>query len=234
MIFAAFSKALGQMGDPRFRRVLILGLGLTLALLFAVYAVVLFAVSWATGDTATLPLIGEVTWLDDMLGWGSLLVMMGLSVFLMVPVASAIISLFLDRVAEAVEARHYPHLPPVPPMPWSDALRDSAGFLSVLIGANLLAIALYVMLPFGAFAIFWGLNGYLLGREYFQVAAMRRLGRAGARDLRRRHSLTVWGAGVLMAIPLSVPVVNLLIPILGAATFTHLVHALRSDPAQSA
>ena len=233
MILTAFSKAVGQMGDPRFRRVLMLGLALTFALLFAVYVAVLMLVSWLAGDSATLPLIGEVTWLDDILGWGSLLVMMGLSVFLMVPVASAMTSLFLDRVAEAVEDRHYPQLPPVPPMPWADALRDSLSFMGVLIGANVLAIALYVALPFGAFAIFWGLNGYLLGREYFQVAAMRRLGRTGARELRKRHAMRIWVAGVLMAIPLSVPLINLLIPILGAATFTHLVHALRPDPARS-
>ncbi|MFD0858585.1 EI24 domain-containing protein [Roseovarius aquimarinus] len=234
MILTAFSKALGQMGDPRFRRVLLLGLALTVALLFAAYALVFGLVSWAAGDTMTLPLVGEVTWVDDLLGWSSLIAMLVMSIFLMVPVASAIISLFLDDVAAAVEARHYPQLPPVTPMGWLEALRDSVGFLGVLIGANLLAIVLYIALPFGAFAIFWGLNGYLLGREYFQLAAMRRLGRAGARDLRRRHWLRIWGAGVLMAIPLSVPLVNLLIPILGAATFTHLVHALRPDPGRSA
>ncbi|MFX0540683.1 EI24 domain-containing protein [Roseovarius sp. S4756] len=233
MIFTCFSKALSQMGDPRFRRVLILGVALTVALLFAVYALVLILISWLTGDVVTLPLIGEVRWVDDLLGWSSLLAMIVMSIFLMVPVASAITSFFLDDVAAAVEARHYPALPEVKPMGWMDALRDTAGFLGVLIVANILALILYIALPFGAFAIFWGLNGYLLGREYFQLAAMRRLGRAGAQDLRRRHWLRIWGAGVLMAIPLSVPLVNLLIPILGAATFTHLVHALRPDPVRT-
>jgi len=229
MILAAFAKALGQMGDPRFRRVLVMGIALTVALLFAVYVIVLLGISWLTGDGVTLPLVGEVQWLDDLLGWSSLVAMLIMSIFLMVPVASAITSLFLDDVAAAVEARHYPNLPPVPAMSWTDAARDTAGFLGILIGANLLALILYIALPFGAFAIFWELNGYLLGREYFQLAAMRRLGRAGARDLHRRHWLRIWGAGVLMAIPLSVPLVNLVIPILGAATFTHLVHALRPD-----
>lgn len=226
MIFASFAKALSQMGDPRFRRVLLIGVALTIALLFVVYAVVLLLISWLTGDVVNLPLIGEVRWLNDLLGWASLLAMMVMSVFLMVPVASAITSFFLDDVAAAVEARHYPDLPPVAPMPWMETLRDTLGFLGVLIGANLLALVLYITLPFAAFAIFWALNGYLLGREYFQLAAMRRFGRAGARELLRRHWLTVWGAGVLMAMPLSVPLINLFIPILGAATFTHLVHAL--------
>ncbi|WP_324755261.1 EI24 domain-containing protein [Roseovarius sp. Pro17] len=227
MIFSSFTKALSQMGDPRFRRVLILGVALTVALLFAVYAIVLLMISWLTGEAVSLPWVGEVRWLDDLLGWTSLVAMMVMSIFLMVPVATAITGLFLDDVAAAVEARHYPDLPPVPRMPWMDTIRDTLGFLGVLIGANLLALILYIALPFGAFAIFWALNGFLLGREYFQLAAMRRLGRAGARDLRRRHWLRIWGAGVLMAIPLSIPLVNLVIPILGAATFTHLVHALR-------
>lgn len=233
MIFSSFSKALSQIGDPRFRRVLVLGLVLTVALLFAVYAVVLFAISWLTGDAMTLPFVGEVHWVDDLLGWSSLLLMLIMSIFLMVPVASAITSFFLEDVAAAVEARYYPNLPPVPRLPWMDVLRDTAAFLGVLIGANLLALLLYVLLPFAALGIFWGLNGFLLGREYFQLAAMRRLGRAGARALRRRHWLRIWLAGVLMAIPLSVPLLNLIIPILGAATFTHLVHALGSNPARS-
>ena len=58
------------------------------------------------------------------------------------------------------------------------------------------------------------------------LAAMRRVGRAGAKELRRAHTGTIWLAGTLMAIPLSIPLVNLLIPIIGAATFTHLYHNL--------
>lgn len=222
------------MGDPRFRRVLILGVALTLALLFAVYALVLLGIQWLTGDSVTLPLVGEVHWLDDLLGWTSLIAMLAMSVVLMVPVASAITSVFLDDVAAAVEARHYPGLPPVPHVGWMDALRDTLGFLGVMIGANAVALILYITLPFGALIIFWGLNGYLLGREYFQLAAMRRLGRAGARALGRRHWLTIWAAGVLMAMPLSLPLVNLIIPVLGAATFTHLVQSLGPVPARSA
>ncbi|PVA11265.1 hypothetical protein DC366_05835 [Pelagivirga sediminicola] len=234
MIFSAFAKAMAQMGDPRFRRVLFLGIALTVALLFAAYAAVLMLISWLTGDVVVLPLVGEVRWLDDLLGWSSLIAMMVMSVFLMVPVASAITSLFLDDVAEAVEARYYPDLPPVPRLPWMDVLRDTAAFLGVLIGANLVALMLYGLLPFAALGIFGALNGFLLGREYFQMAAMRRLGRVGARELRKRHWARIWVAGTLMAMPLSVPILNLIIPILGAATFTHLVHALRSGRARIA
>lgn len=229
MILGAFFKALGQIGDPRFRRVLGLGLLLTIALLFGAYAGFLALIEAFVGPEATLPLIGEVQWVDDLLRWSSLLVMILLSTFLMVPVASVITSMFLDDVAQAVEDRHYPHLPPVPRVPFFDGLRDSVNFLGVLILANLLALILYALFAPVAVFIFWGMNGFLLGREYFTLAAMRRVGRERARELRAQFSGTIWLAGVLMAVPLSVPLINLVIPILGAATFTHVFHALVPD-----
>ncbi len=226
MIFSAFFKALAQMGDPRFRRVLLLGIGLTFALLVAAYAGFLWLIATFVDDTATLPVLGEVRWLDDLLSFSSFIFMMVLSVFLMVPVASAITSMFLDEVAQAVEDKHYPHLPKVDPVPFGDALRDTINFLGVLIGANLLAFILYAFFAPAALFIFWALNGFLLGREYFTLAAMRRLGRQGARELRSKNAGTIWAAGTLMAMPLSIPVVNLLIPILGAATFTHIFNMI--------
>lgn len=226
MILTSFFKSLAQLPDPRFRRVLLLGIGLTIALLVAAYAGVLWLIQSWSGDGFSLPFIGEVTWLGDLLGWGSLGLMIVLSVFIMVPVASAITSLFLDDVAQAVEDLHYPQLPPVPRTSMSEALRDTVNFLGVLIAANTLALFLYVLLPFLVVPIFFGLNGYLLGREYFQIAAMRRIGRVEAKILRKKYRGTVWIAGCLMAVPLTIPLVNLLIPILGAATFTHLYHRI--------
>ncbi|MCE8512967.1 EI24 domain-containing protein [Ruegeria pomeroyi] len=226
IIVNAFLAALGQIGDPRFRKVLGLGVGLTLALLVAVYALFLWLIQWLVGPEVTLPVLGEVTWVGGLLSVSSLIFMLVLSVFLMVPVASAITSMFLDEVAQAVEDRHYPHLPAVAKVPFGEALKDTVNFLGVLIAANLAAFVLYAMFaPFALF-IFWGLNGFLLGREYFTLAAMRRVGRAEARRLRSKHLMAIWLAGALMAIPLSVPLVNLLIPILGAATFTHIFHAV--------
>ena len=228
VIPAAFSLTIGQLGDPRFRRVLFIGVGLTFALLVAVTAGFLLLVNWLLGPEASLPLIGPVTWVNDLATVTGFLVMLVLSVFLMVPVASAITSLFLDDVAQAVEDRHYPALPPVGHQGIGEAVKDSVAFLGVLIVANLLALVLYVIFaPFALF-IFWGLNGFLLGREYYTLAAMRRVGREEAARLRRRHMGTIWMAGVLMAMPLSIPLVNLVIPILGAATFTHIFHKLQA------
>lgn len=226
MILSDFLKALGQLGDRRFRRVLALGLALTVALLVAVYAAFLAFLQAFTPETVDIPLVGPVGGIDTLLSWGSLLFMIGLSIFLMVPVAALFTGLFLDEVAQAVEDRHYPHLPPVPRLPLWDALVDSLNFFGVLIAVNAVAIVLAAFAGPFVPVVFWALNGFLLGREYFTLAAMRRVGRQGAKALRARHPLTIWLAGVLMAAPLSVPLVNLVIPILGAATFTHLFHRL--------
>jgi uncharacterized protein involved in cysteine biosynthesis len=209
--------------------VLLLGIGLALVLLIAVTAGFVWLVGAWAGEDMALPWIGEVRWLDDLLGWGSVVLMLVLSVFLMVPVASAITSMFLDPVAQAVEDVHYPTLPAATPVPFLDGLRDTVGFLGVMLLANIVALVLYLT-PLAPF-VFWGLNGFLLGREYFTLAAMRRVGRSNAIALRKRNFVTIWGAGILMAIPLSVPILNLVIPILGAATFTHLFHLLQArDP----
>ncbi|MEO0402634.1 MAG: EI24 domain-containing protein [Pseudomonadota bacterium] len=231
MILASFFAALGQIGDPRFRRVLFLGIALTIALLIAAITGLVWLIGSLTADSVNLPWIGEITWLDDIISWGSFFLFFGLSIFLMMPVASAITSMFLDEVAQAVEDRHYPHLPRADSVPIGDAIVDTINFLGVLIGANLLALILYVLFPPTAIFIFWGLNGFLLGREYFTLAAMRRVGRTQAKALRRAHSGTIWIAGTLMAIPLSIPLINLLIPIIGAATFTHLFHRLTAAQA---
>ncbi|KNG93616.1 EI24 domain-containing protein [Pseudaestuariivita atlantica] len=226
MILGAFFRALGQVGDPAFRRVLFIGIGLTIALLIAACTGFIQIMGWLLADGTGIEWIDNAAWIGDLATWGTVFLFLGLSVFLMVPVASAITSMFLDEVARAVEAKHYPHLPPAPRVPFWDSVRDTVNFLGILIAANVVALVLYVFLPFAAIFIFWGLNGFLLGREYFTLAAMRRLGREGARAARRENAGTIWLAGTLMAIPLTVPLLNLVIPILGAATFTHIFHAV--------
>ncbi|MEP1610399.1 MAG: EI24 domain-containing protein [Roseobacter sp.] len=226
MIFSCFFAALSQITDPRFRKVLLTGIGLTLLLLIGASAGFVWVMNGLIGDDASLPLIGEVTWLNDLVSWGAAIVVAILSTFLMIPVASAITSLFLDTVAQAVEDEHFPKLGPAHTMPLTDALRDTFSFLGVLIFANIFALVLYLIFSFAAPLIFWGLNGFLLGREYFTLAATRRVGRQEAKTLRSRHMLKIWAAGFFMAIPLSIPILNLIIPILGAATFTHLFHRL--------
>ncbi|WP_162232880.1 EI24 domain-containing protein [Cypionkella psychrotolerans] len=225
-MFSDFAKALSQLGDGRFLRVMLLGVALAAALLTGAYAALLWLIETFTPGSIDIPFVGPVGGLDTLLSWGSILLMVVLSVFLMIPVASAFSGLFLEDVAQAVEDRHYPSLPAPERQNLGDTLIDTANFIGLLLALNTGALLLY---PFaGPFSplLFWGMNGYLLGREYFTLVATRRLGRDGARAMRRAYSLRIWAAGVLMAAPLSIPLINLAIPVLGVATFTHMFHRL--------
>jgi CysZ protein len=229
MIWDAFGKAVAQLGDPRFLRVLVLGVVLTIGLLLAVYLGFVWLLARFGPDTITLPWVGPVGGIDTLIGIGGAIVMIVASIFLMVPVASAFSGIFLDSVAGAVEARHYPGLPAGNALPLTDTLISSFNFFFLLVFVNICGLIVFIWTgPLAPF-LFWAMNGYLLGREYFTLAAERRIGRVAAVALRKRHGATVWLAGILMAAPLSIPVVNLLIPVLGAATFTHLFHALNAS-----
>lgn len=229
MIFADIAKAIGQMGDAQFRRVFFLGIGLTIALLIAGYSAFLWFLYAVDPSSWDLPFLGPNATFGGLFTLGSFTLLLLFSIFLMIPVASAITSMFLDDVADAVEARHYPHLVPAPRVTFAEALRDTLSFLAVLIFVNIIALMLLPFYWFMAPLVFYAINGFLLGREYFTVAAMRREGRVRANALRRQHRMKIWGAGILMAIPLTIPVMNLLIPILGAATFTHMYHRIKTD-----
>lgn len=226
LIPRAFLAALGQIRDPRFRTVLAKGLLLTILFLFMFYVAVLCALLWVLPDVIALPWLGEISVPRQFVSLGSFLVMAVLSTFLMVPVAAAFTGIFLDDVADAVEARHYSMLSPAPRIGLMDGLRESIGFLGIVLVANLVALVLYFT-PLSPL-VFFGLNGFLLGREYFRVIAVRRLGRRDAGSLFRQHLPVIWITGALMAMLLTVPLFNLLIPVLGAATFTHIYHELAS------
>ena len=220
-----FTKALAQLPDSRFRRVLLLGVGLTILLLAGLTIVLAWVAGLFIPETVTL-LGMDITWLDNVASWATVVLMLVLSVVLMVPVAAAFTGIFLDDVAEAVEEKHFPGLPEVGHIPVLDTLRDSLSLILVTIGVNLVALILLFFVGPLAPVLFWAVTGYLLGREFFQMAAMRRVGREAATRLRKRYAGQVWLAGTLMAVPLSVPLVNLLIPVIGAATFTHMYHRL--------
>ncbi len=219
-------RALGQLGDGRFVSVVLLGVGLTLVLLFGLAAAVFWAVGLVVPPVVTLPWLGEIAWGADVLSWAGAGLVLVLSPFLMVPVAGAFTGLFLDRVADAVEARHYPGLPPTPGTPLLTALADALGFLGLVMLANLVALVLYLLVAPLAPMIFWIVNGFLLGREYFTMAALRRMDRRSARALWRRNLGELSLMGGLIALALTVPVVNLLVPVLAAAAFTHAMHRL--------
>ena len=230
MILSDFLKSVAQFDDPKFRRVLWRGMGLTIALLIAACLLVNFGINQLLSSAWAANMIGDQSWLGALINIGGVLFTIALSIWLMVPVTSAIIALFLDEVAQAVEARHYPHLPKQTATKLQDQILVGIRFLGILLLANIGALILSMILPPLAPFVFWATNGYLMGREYFQMAAMRRMPRAQAQELFQRHQGSIWTAGILIAIPMSIPLVGLFIPILGAATFTHQFERLRALP----
>jgi CysZ protein len=224
-VFADFMRAVGQVFDARFTGVLLRSMLLTLGLL----AGLSIGAVWLVGllpESFDLPLIGEVATPFSAARGLALGAMVLLSAFLMFPVAAVFVNLYLDRIVDAVEVRHYPELPPVRPMGLVEALKGGLGFALVVLGVNLVAMIFYLLSGPFAPLVFWAVNGYLFGREYFELVAQRRVERAEMRKLRGRHALRIWFAGTLMAVPLSIPLVNLIVPLIGVATYTHMFHRL--------
>lgn len=214
----AFAKALAQLGDPAFRRVVGWSLGLT-AVVFAG----LWTIVWLV---LTRTAVSELRWIDttvDVLGG---LAAIALTFLLFPGVAAAILSLSADRIIGAVEARHYPQLPPPRDQPLGEQVAMALRFLAVVVVLNLAALPLYLV-PVVNALVFYGLNGYLLGREYFEMVAPRRLETAPRRELWRRRRLGFVLAGAAFAFVSTLPLVNLLAPVIAAAVMTHLVESAR-------
>lgn len=153
---------------------------------------------------------------------------------LLAPVTAIIAGFFLDDVAEVIETRDYPAEPPGTALPLGAAILGSLKFLGIVVLGNLVALAL-LLVPGVNLVAFFLVNGYLLGREFFEFAAMRHRPPAEARLFRAKHASTVLIAGLLIAAFLAVPVVNLLTPLFAAGLMVHLHKALsRRDPAFSA
>lgn len=214
-------KAFGQMPDPAFRKVLLLSLALTAVLLVALGFLAALGIGM-------IPEFGWL-WVNDLVGWIAGFGLVLGSIWLLVPVTSMFIGIFLDQVADAVEAKHYSTDPPARDQPISETLVVALRFTLVMIVANLLVLPLY-LLPVANLAIFYGLNGYLIGREYFEMVAMRHMPPAEARALRKTHSLRVTLAGIVIALPLLIPLVNLLVPLFGAAFMVHVFKRLAGRP----
>ena len=140
---------------------------------------------------------------------------------LIAPVTAIVAGLFLDDAAETVERVAYPQDPPGRAVPVIPALVMSLKFLFVVILGNLFALLLLLIpgINIGAFFI---VNGYLLGREFFEFAAMRFRPEAEAKALRRKYAGTVFLAGLVIAGFLAVPLLNLVTPLFAAAMMVHL------------
>jgi CysZ protein len=213
-VLSAFALAFAQLTDRAFRRPLVIGLLAAVA----IFAALLGLVWWVLTHTHFL----DIGWLEtaiDALGGIAALVL----TFVLYPaVVAAVTSLFLDSAIDAVEHRHYPGLSPPRPVGIGEQVWAALRLLIVAVFLNLLVLPLY-LLPAINLVVFYALNGYILGREYLETVALRRRDGAAVRRLWSDHRMRWVASGALIALFSTIPVVNLVAPLVGAAALTHQV-----------
>jgi len=210
---AALLLALGQIGDPAFRRPLLLGvLCAALALILLIWGAV-EAAAWAAGGP------GWLSWLAQA-GGGALGLLLAWWLFL--PVAAAIAAQLVEPVAAAVERRHYPWLPP--PKGASVAAQIAFG---LRFGLKLLVLQLVMVpmlfIPMAGFTIALVISAYALGAGMVLQTALLRMDMPAARAEWARNRLSGWALGLVLALMALVPLLNLLVPVLGTAASVHLL-----------
>jgi uncharacterized protein involved in cysteine biosynthesis len=235
MLDAAF-KALAQMFTRPFRTVLWKSIGLA-AVLIIVVGIGLnhllvwlagIAQGWAEqtlGFTTNMP-VAVLAWL---LSFAAALGIIAGSVLLMPAVTALVGSLFVDEIAAEVERSHYPDEPPGQNLPIWRALYEGTKTALLAVMVYLLALPFWLLAGSGA-VIFFLCTAFLLGREYFILAAMRFRPPAEAKKLRRMHQGTVFIAGLFIAAFVSIPIVNLATPLFGMAFMVHMHKRLVSTP----
>lgn len=222
----SFVKAVQQLSDKRIAGVILGSLLATVAL----YAATWSLAWWLLGDLQVSDW-GWLNWLVEFLAFAGVVVLSLLAFSMFVSIIS---SLFLERVADAVEDRHYAGLPEVRGQPLWASVRIALKFTGLVILLNLAALPLYlvfIFLPPLSLALFYVLNGYLAGREYFELVGLRRLDEPAARRLRRANGGVLFVSGVVITLLSTIPIVNFLTPVLAAAFMTHVFHGLKRPAA---
>ena len=153
-----------------------------------------------------------------------------LAFLLFLPVACGIATLFVDRVADAVEHRWYPWMPPVAPAPLSHQVWDGLALGLKVLCLQVLALVLSLLLPGIGLLLGWLIAAWAIGRGLFVSVAMRRMGRREAVLLCRHRMTSVLVQGGWMSALGVVPVLNLLAPVLGMAALVHVLHAPEIPP----
>jgi CysZ protein len=207
-----------QLFDPPTRRLVILSALTALGVLIVLAIVLWFVLAqfqflqWEWAERAV-----EI-------GAGFLLFVL---VWLLFPAAlSATVGLFLDSVASQVERTHYPKLPPPRKQALHEAIWGGVKLALVALGLNILVLPIYFV-PFLNIFVFYTLNGYLLGREYFETVALRRLSAGEARELWRKEKRRLIVAGAVITLMLTIPFLNLVAPVVATAFMLHLFESMR-------
>ena len=227
-MLAAAAQALAQMFSPPFRAVLLKSIGLALILIVLIGIGSYHLFSWlagagedlaenALGPNAHAPLsvLAFVLTIAASLG-----IVVG-SVFLMPAVTALVASFFVDDIALEVERSRYPGEPEGKPLPLLRAVIEGVKTALLAIAVYLVALPFLLLAGIGA-VIFFFCTAYILGREYFELAALRYRSVAEARALRKHHQGTVFVAGMFIAAFVSIPIVNLATPLFGMAFMVHM------------
>ncbi|MBD0272553.1 MAG: EI24 domain-containing protein [Acetobacteraceae bacterium] len=207
--------ALRQLGDPAFLMPLLKGLG---------GAVLVFAGLAAAGAWGAEALAGGSGWVAKAAAALGGLLALALAVWLFVPVMLAVAGLFLDPVAEAVERRFYPDLPPARGASLAAQVRFNLGLGLRMAALSLATLPLTLALPPVGAALLWLVSAFGLGHGLFEGVAQRRMGVEDARALRRAREARVLAVGAVLAGVALVPVLNVIVPVIGTAAMTHLLH----------
>jgi uncharacterized protein involved in cysteine biosynthesis len=234
MLDAAF-KALSQILSPPMRSILWRSIGLALVLIVVLAVGLQRLLSWFATS-------GEV-WLEAMLGpsfhtslnvlaWivsiaAGLGVVVG-AVFLMPAITSLVASVFVDEIADHVEREYYPAEHPGAALPFGLAMTEGVKTALLTILVYLIALP-FVFVAGAGFIAFFIATAWLLGREYFELAAMRFRSPAEAKAMRKANGALVFTAGLVIAAFVSIPIVNLATPLFGMAFMVHM-HKRLSGP----
>jgi CysZ protein len=225
-MFASAGRALGMIFDPAFFGVLVKGLVLTILLFVGLFVGLRYALDalpalpWGWANSA----IDVLEWVVSF-GVGFVV----LPIFVGAPVAAIFASFFLDEISAAVERKHYPNDPKPKGTPFLVGLGIGLRFALWVILANILLLPFNIFLPVVAWAVTLLVNGWLLGREFFELAAVRHLKVHDVDVLRRRHGGAITFRGIAIAALALVPFVSFFAPMFGVAfmadTYKRYEHA---------
>jgi CysZ protein len=224
-MIVALARACAELFTPALRRIVALSLALAVASFIGLWLAVAALIHHAA-------LFGwwPLDWLVDLLG---AIAVLALSWLLFPAILTIVMGFFLDRVAAAVEALDYPGLGPVRRAAAFDVIVATLRLMALTLLLNLLALPVYLLMPGINFFVFLGLNGYLLGRAYFEVVALRRLDGAATRAVRHRFGGRVFLGGIVIAGLFSLPLINLVAPVIATAFMVHLFETLRQIEPQA-
>ncbi|MEI9885593.1 MAG: EI24 domain-containing protein [Rhizomicrobium sp.] len=217
-MFASARKAFATLLDRDFASMLFW----TFVLTCVVFAAALGGIEYGL---SRLPELGSI-WVNRFLELAAPVALL-LSVFVLgAPVAAVVGSLFLERIAAKVDARFYPGDPRAPGTPVLTGIGESVRLIGLALLLNAALLPLDVGIPGVAEFATVLANGWLLGREFFALAALRSLSRPQSEALRRRHAGKIYAAGLVIAVLTAIPVLDLIAPFFGAALMAHLFKRL--------